>query len=152
MGAAEGGETPSFFELVGAGRTQLGSSRPLTVSLVAVLLVALGVIHAAGALGSLSLGLAQNGLGRAMVAGALALAIGVGETVCAVQVRRGRAWARFASACLAALMLLWLTMAPWSPGALTVVVFAAWLAVGALLVHPLTSRFFAAVQPAARQV
>jgi hypothetical protein len=49
---------------------------------------------------------------------------------------------------LGGLMLLWLTMGPWSPGALTVVVFMAWLAVGALLAHPRTSYFLAAHAPA----
>jgi hypothetical protein len=79
-----------------------------------------------------------------VIAGSLALIVGVGEVVCAVQVSRGKAWARVVAASLGLLVLLWLTMAPWSPGTLTVVVFAAWLAVGALLAHPLTSRFLAA--------
>jgi hypothetical protein len=112
---------------------------------VAGLLMLLAMVHSVGALGSVSLGLSRNGLGPALAAGGLALVIGVGEVVCAVQMTRGRAWARVVAAGLAALMLLWLTMAPWAPGTLTVVVFGAWLAVGALLAHPKTSRFFDAM-------
>jgi hypothetical protein len=112
---------------------------------VAVLLLFLAMIHSVGALGSLSLGLGAGGVGHAVLAGALALMIGIGETVCAIQVTRGRAWARLAVVCMGGLMLVWLTMAPWTPGALTIAVFATWLAIGALLAHPLTSRFFASV-------
>jgi hypothetical protein len=123
---------------------QAGISRPATVSGVAVLLLVLAMLHGLGALGSLSWGLRERGIGAAVVAGLLALTVGVAEVVCAVQMTRGRAWARVAAAGLGLLVLVWLTMAPWSPGALTVVVFAAWLAIGALLAHPLTSRFLSA--------
>jgi hypothetical protein len=126
--------------------SQAGVSRPVTVSVVAVLLLVLAMVHGLGALGSLSVGLHGRGIGSAIVAGTLALIVGVGEVVCAVQVSRGKAWARIAAGSLGLLVLLWLTMAPWSPGRLTVVVFAAWLAVGALLAHPLSSRFFAATR------
>jgi hypothetical protein len=68
-----------------------------------------------------------------------------------IRFTRGRSWARFAAAGLGLIVLLWQTMAPWSPGALTALVFAAWLAVGFLLAHPLTSRFFAAVAPDPRR-
>jgi hypothetical protein len=140
-GAAAWGGVPPWPEIRQAQSAEGGASRPLTVSLVAALLLFLAAIHSVGAIGSVSLGLARGGVGPALVAGLLALAIGVGEIVCAFQVSRGRSWARLVAAGLGALMLLWLTMGPWSPGALTVVVFAAWLMVGALLAHPLTSRF-----------
>jgi hypothetical protein len=143
--AAACGGVPPWREVRDGVRADAGATRPVTVSVVAGLLLLLAMIHSAGALGSLSLGLDQNGVGRAMVAGGLALVIGIGETVCAVQMTRGRAWARVAAAALGALMLVWLTMAPWAPGVLTVVVFATWLAVGALLAHPKTSRFFDAM-------
>jgi hypothetical protein len=145
--AACGGVAP-WPELRDPERVEAGASRPVTVSAVAVLLLVLAMIHSVGALGSFSLGTAAGGIGRAIAAGVLALLIGIGETVCAVQVTRGRAWARLAVVCLGALMLVWLTMAPWPPGLLTVVVFAAWLLIGALLAHPLTSRFFAALAQA----
>jgi hypothetical protein len=115
---------------------------------VAVLLLILSMIHSVGAVGSVSSGVARNGLGPALLAGLIALMVGVAETVCAIQVSRGKAWARIVAGGLGALVLLWLTMAPWSPGALTVVVFVAWLAVGALLTHPLTNRYFADAAPA----
>jgi hypothetical protein len=140
------GAAPPWPQLREVSRAEAGASRPATVSTVAVLLLMLAMIHSVGALGSLSLGLGAPG-SRAVVAGVLALVIGIGETVCAVQVTRGRAWARLAAAGLGALMLLWLTMAPLSPGALTILVFATWLGVGALLVHPMTSRFFEATSP-----
>jgi hypothetical protein len=136
---------PPWPELRAVESDNSGASRPLTVSIVAALLLFLAMIHSVGALGSLSLGLDAGGAGRAVVGGVLALLIGAGETVCAIQVTRGRAWARLAVICLGALMLLWLTMSPWSPDALTIAVFVAWLIIGALLAHPLTSRFFAAV-------
>ncbi|MDR1393064.1 MAG: hypothetical protein LBJ62_03725 [Bifidobacteriaceae bacterium] len=146
IGAAAYGGLPPWIEPRGDG-DQAGQSRPLTVSIVAALLLLLAMIHSVGALGSFSLGLGNQGVGRAVVVGVLALVIGIGETVCAVQVTRGRAWARLAAGSMVGLMLIWLTMAPWSPGLLTAMVFAAWLAIGALLVHPLTSRFFAATAP-----
>jgi hypothetical protein len=145
--SAAAGGVPPWPSVKDTSGSQAGVSRPATVSAVAVLLAALAVVHALGGLGSLSLGLDGRGIGSAVIAGGLALIVGVAEVVCAVQVTRGRSWARIAAAALGLLVLLWLTMAPWSPGTLTVIVFAAWLAVGALLAHPLTSRFFDAVQP-----
>jgi hypothetical protein len=145
--AAAFGGVPPWREVKEGATAEAGASRPATVSMVAGLLLLLAMVHSVGALGSFSLGLDQNGLGRAIIAGGLALAIGIGETVCAVQMTRGRAWARMVAAGMGALMLIWLTMAPWTPGVLTVVVFVAWLAVGALLAHPLTSRFFEAMAP-----
>jgi hypothetical protein len=130
--------------------SQGGISRPATVSAVAVLLAVLAVVHALGALGSLTSGLAGSGIGQALTAGALALIVGIGEVICAVQVSRGRSWARIAAIALGLLVLVWLTMAPWSPGTLTVLVFGAWLAIGALLAHPLSNRFFAALDPSLR--
>jgi hypothetical protein len=148
MGAAALDGSPSWVEAKEGSRTQSGATRPATVSVVAALLLIMSMIHAVGAVGSVSAGMARNGAGPALLAGLIALLVGVAETVCAIQVTRGKAWARIVAAGLGALVLLWLTMAPWSPGVLTVLVFTAWLAVGALLAHPVTSRFFADAAPA----
>jgi hypothetical protein len=143
---------PPWSALKENAASQAGISRPVTVSVVAALLLILAMVHGLGALGSLSLGLHGRGIGSAVIAGSLALIVGVGEVVCAVQVSRGKGWARVVVASLGMLVLLWLTMAPWSPGTMTVVVFAVWLAIGALLAHPLTSRFFAATSAVPAEV
>jgi hypothetical protein len=142
-GAAARGGVPAWSQLKDSSRTEAGVSRPATVSAVAAILLVLAMLHGIGALGTLSLGLEGNGVGSAIVVGILALVIGVGEIVCAVQVTQGKSWARATVIALGCLMLVWLTMAPWHPGLLTVAIFAAWVAVGALLAHPLTSRYFA---------
>jgi hypothetical protein len=144
--ARAGGEPPWSAKDAPGGES--GISRPATVSAVAALLLGLAVVHGLGALGTLSWGLNQSGIGSAVIAGALALTVGIGEVVCAVQVTRGKSWARVGAAALGGLVLLWLTMAPWSPGTLTVAVFAVWLVIGALLAHPRTSRFLAATASA----
>ncbi|MDR2378309.1 MAG: hypothetical protein LBD70_02610 [Bifidobacteriaceae bacterium] len=146
--AAAASGLPPWSAARGAPAGQAGVARPATVSAIAALLLVLAMVHGLGALGSLSLGLNGRGIGSAVVVGLLALTVGVGEVVCAVQVTRGKAWSRVVVGALGLLVLFWLTMAPWSPGSLTVAVFAAWLIIGGLLAHPLTSRFFADTRPA----
>jgi hypothetical protein len=141
--AARGGAAP-WTEVRQTRSDQAGASRPVTVTAVAALMLVLAMIHSLGALGTVSLGAAREGLGRAVLVGVLALLVGVAETVCAVLVVRGKGCARIVAVSLGLLVLVWLTMVPWSPGVLTVMVFAAWLAVGVLLAHPMSSRFFAA--------